>query len=392
VDQNNFALGCLFFGSFWTKAASMLSLPFLAIYLFQNTHFAPWLIGFIIGCQPFSGCISGFFGGYFSDHFDRIQLIILSLLISTTVYFGFYFTAALNFRETDKVILFCIFNLINGLSSSIYSPISQAIISDLTSPDNKVKSLQMRYMCLNTGAAIGPVIGAYAGVASGEYAFFLTAILYAIFSTIFWLGLKNKIPMKSKVSEKIKVLSSIKLLIQDRKFTIFIISSIFFTAAYSQIESNLSLVIKSSFTNGIIFFSWMLSLNAAAVVIMQPPVYWFVRNLTPKKVVFIGSLIFSITCMMAFSLHPSKSLYVFFILLITLGEVLVIPTQSVITDSLAPAGKQGLYFGASTLRQLGYGIGPILGGLTLQIFSGHFIFLLMFILVILSSFLDLVLG
>jgi MFS family permease len=124
----------------------------------------------------------------------------------------------------------------------------------------------------------------------------------------------------------------------------------------------------------------MYSLNAVIVVLLQPFSYMLTSKREPYKVIFWGNAIFVMACLITFLFPFSKSLFVFFIIMITVGEVLVVPTQSVLTDLLAPPEQRGLYFGAATLRQAGSAAGPMLGGFALEKFGQSAVFLLMMML------------
>lgn len=57
---------------------------------------------------------------------------------------------------------------------------------------------------------------------------------------------------------------------------------------------------------------------------------------------------------------------IFSTLLLTLGEIIVMPTLNIATDLLAPAGKRGITFGISNMAYLGTAVSPLLGGFLLQ--------------------------
>ncbi|PIR11346.1 MAG: hypothetical protein COV52_04395 [Gammaproteobacteria bacterium CG11_big_fil_rev_8_21_14_0_20_46_22] len=378
----------ILFGNFWTKAASMLSLPFLAIYLSAHTTLSAGWIGFIVGCQPFAACLAGFWGGHLSDYFGRHRIILISLVMSAVVYFVFYLATMVNTASIDKVVIFSVLNFFNGLFSSFFSPVSQALISDNCEAQEKIKFLHARYLVANIGAAMGPVIGAYIGASGGRVAFLLSAILFLIY-TVFVVLVIRKIKSSKKPNGSYKSLwASIKLVINHKKFSLFVLSAIFFSMAYAQITSNFSLILERSFVDGVRFFSWMCALNGLAVVAFQPLMYMATKNLSPRKVVFWGNLIFSMSCLLMALLPIYKSLIIVFMLAITLGEVLVVPTQSVMTDLFAPEDKRGLFFGAASLRQMGASFGPFAGGLAFQFFGHTAVFLLMTVLTIFSAFLN----
>ena len=57
----------LILGTVMARAASSMSLPFLAIYLARHTSMSAVMIGIVIGMGSLAGTIGGFIGGTLSD-------------------------------------------------------------------------------------------------------------------------------------------------------------------------------------------------------------------------------------------------------------------------------------------------------------------------------------
>ncbi|KQV33035.1 MULTISPECIES: hypothetical protein [unclassified Rhizobium] len=63
-------------------------------------------------------------------------------------------------------------------------------------------------------------------------------------------------------------------------------------------------------------------------------------------------------------------------LIFTIGEILVIPSEYVLVDNIAPARNRGSCFGAHSISAVGSFIGPTLGGLILGMLGGPAMFVL----------------
>ena len=61
------------------RAASSMSLPFLAIYLAKHSTMSPGLIGIVIGMGALAGTFGGFIGGTLSDRFGRRVIMLAAL-------------------------------------------------------------------------------------------------------------------------------------------------------------------------------------------------------------------------------------------------------------------------------------------------------------------------
>jgi MFS family permease len=59
---------------------------------------------------------------------------------------------------------------------------------------------------------------------------------------------------------------------------------------------------------------------------------------------------------------------------LSLGEVILFPTFSLLIDRIAPENMRGTYFGASGLVALGVSLSPFIGGIVLQYAGGPALF------------------
>ena len=254
--SNNLLLWIVLIGVFWIKASSLLSMPFLTIFLYKNTHLSLVHIGIIVGFQPLALCFGSIFGGYLSDILKRQHIILLSVFIGALVFLGFYISAKY-LSSNIQIISFGALNLINGIRSALFSPTSRAIISDISkSPQDSIKYLHLRYLALNLGAALGPLLGAYAGIAANTEAFLITGVLYLIYACILLIIL-NKYLSKSVKIETTNVLSysffaAIKYLVNNYLFLSLLFSLIVFNIIYIQLTSNYALIISKNIVNGTI--------------------------------------------------------------------------------------------------------------------------------------------
>jgi MFS family permease len=155
-------------------------------------------------------------------------------------------------------------------------------------------------------------------------------------------------------------------LLKKKHFVYLLASLTIFNILYVQLTSNLGLIIGQNIANGIVFFSWMLSLNAVLVVILQPILFSLVKNNIQNKVILHGYCIFFLAlCVMCF-FPLSKPLVIFFVICLTIAEIMVFPTSSVVVGEIVEEKYRGMAYGVIDLEYLGSAIGPVIGGIILQ--------------------------
>ncbi len=360
-------------GVMWTKAALLLSMPFLTLYLYKSTDLSIITIGLIVGAQPFALCFGSVIGGYLADIFKRQTLILFSILISSFVFMGFFLVSQYLLADF-KIIALVLLNLLNGFCAALFSPVSRVIISDAAvTPEENIKFLHLRYFALNIGGTVGPLLGAYAGLSGSNQAFLITSILYFIYAIVLYFALKNykQAIIKYAVSrfnfkEFIQTLSE---LMRNKLFISLLLSLILFNVIYVQLSSNLGLIINKNIADGTLFFSWMLSLNALLVVILQPIIFKLIKSRRQSHVIFCGFVIISLCSLLLVFLAVNKVTLVFFVLCLTIAEILIFPTGSILVTEVTPEMYLGIAFGVIDLEYFGSAIGPAVGGLILQFFN-----------------------
>ncbi|WP_433743852.1 MDR family MFS transporter [Falsibacillus pallidus] len=363
-------------GTILARGAAFMSLPFLAIYLSKTANISPVLIGITIGMSPLAATIGGFVGGQLSDKFGRKLIMLISLFGISVVFFGF--------SMASHPIAFIILNTCSGFLNSFFEPTSQALIADITEKDKRMKAFSLRYTAINIGASAGPLLGAYFATVQANLTFLITGIIYLIYGVLLWMLMNRfKITSEPAGAKKVSFKDSINVLKDDKALRYFIIGGILIALGYSQIESNLPQHLEHTVKNGIALYSILLSINAVFVILMQLPISTFVEKFAVMKVMMAGA-VFLCLGLFGFGFSFNWPTAIASMIALTIGEILIFPSSSVVIDKLAPDHLRGTYFGANQFRKIGQFIGPIFGGYLLKHIGGMNGFYLIALLTFLS--------
>ncbi|UJF36395.1 MDR family MFS transporter [Paenibacillus hexagrammi] len=363
----------LILGTVMARAASSMSLPFLAIYLAKHTSMSEVMIGVVIGMGALAGTAGGFIGGTLSDAFGRRIIMLAALFGWAFVFTGFSFVSL--------PVCFMLLNMVNGLCRSFYEPVSQALMADLTEPAKRFKVFSMRYMAINVGVAVGPLLGAYFATLDGALPFLLTGVVYLIYAIALWL-LLSYFGIKSIEGEKkapVTLRAAWSIIRSDITFRYYITGGIVGAIGYSQVMVTLSQYMEQSFSDGVKIFALLMSVNAIAVISMQIPLTKWAERFRPFVAIAAGNLMFALGDV-GFAFSHSAAALVISMVVFTMGEILNYPAANVLIDKLAPENMRGTYFGAQTFTNIGHFAGPWIGGLLLSSFGGNVLFLTMSIL------------
>ncbi|MFF8383048.1 MFS transporter [Streptomyces kanasensis] len=377
--------------TFFLKLVSYLCIPFMTIFLSRNADLPAHVIGLLVGLNQIGSLTAGFFSGVLADRIGRRRILLVGLF-GTALVFGLLFAVATYLRQSVAFpVLFGVLNVSYGVMSAFFWPVTQVVMADSLPKEQRPVLFRHRYVLTNTAVAVGPPTGAFLGLASDRLAFVIAGACYLLFALAYaWLGRGTEYgapvppPAASAPAAGAKAAGdrrsftgALRVLAADRAFRSLTVSMILFTLAYCQIESNLSRIVSTRFPDGIRFFAVLLTVNAVAVIALQPLASRAAERLGPRRTLLAGNALFAVVCLLFPLTGSGRAALVALVVLISLAEVLVVPTVSVVVDELAPPDLRGTYFGAATLRNLGLGLGPAAGGLVLTLFPRELLFVFM---------------
>jgi len=358
----------LLIGTVLTRGSAFMTLPFLSIYLSRNMDLSPIIIGLTVGMSPLMGTVGGFIGGHLSDRFGRRSVMLTALFTLAMVYYGFTIATGQGW--------FILLNALNGLCTSFFEPTSQALMADLTNKDKRMKVYSLRYTAINIGASVGPLIGAYLANTSAKLSFAITGTTYLIYAFVLVYFMKKLIiPREEQQSKKnISFAESFRIIKTDKALRYLIIGIILVNIGYVQIDSNLPQILEGTLENGVVIFSILITINAVMVVFLQMPISHVAEKFRIMQVMVVGA-IFMAAGLIGFSLVNGWVSAIIAMVLLTFGEILIFPSNSMMIDMLAPDHLRGTYFGAAQFRKIGNFLGPVVGGYLLSHFQGQIMFL-----------------
>ncbi|MBO0961711.1 MFS transporter [Neobacillus sp. MM2021_6] len=371
VGQFHPIVWVLLIGTALSRGSAFMTLPFLSIYLSRHMDLSPVIIGITVGMSPLMATVGGFIGGHLSDRYGRKPIMLVSLFMVAFVYYGFTVATGQGW--------FILLNALNGLSNSFFEPTAQALMADLTEKTKRMRVYSLRYTAMNIGASVGPLIGAYLANTSAKLSFGITGTIYLLYALVLVYFLKRlEVPVSQEKHNK-KVVSfgaAFQIIKTDKALRYLIIGIILVNMGYVQIDSNLPQILEGTVENGVFIFSLLITINAVMVVVLQMPISHLAERFKLMQVMVVGAF-----CMAAgligFSFASGWVTCIIAIVLLTLGEILIFPSNSMMIDKLAPEHLRGTYFGAAQFRKIGNFLGPVIGGYLLSHFNGQIMFWVM---------------
>ncbi|WP_426127590.1 MFS transporter [Pararhizobium sp. PWRC1-1] len=347
--------------------ARSMSLAFLAIKLQQSFGLSPAMIGALLGVGPLLGALAAPFAGSLSDKVGRKSVLIITLLAMALS------LAGMGMAQT--VTAFCLAQIVSAIAVAIYEPITRALMSDVCTEPLRLKYFTWRYTAINAGWAIGPLIGVAAGAASSGL-FLAAAVVYVIFAALFYARTIPVAETSTKhPAETLSLLQSIRAAARDPRLAFFVGGGTLLIAVYGQWSATLAPYLTGSMDGGVEIFAYLVSIHGAVVLIGNPFARRFIERVGGLAALVAGCVLFLVSeigfLASAGFLGLAISMVVF-----TIGEILVVPSEYMLVDGIANDRNRGSYFGAHSFSTIGNFVGPTLGGLMLGAFGGAGMFLL----------------
>ena len=389
VDRPPFLAKLLVAGSGIMSLAIAITVPFLAIFLSRELDMAPTTIGLLIGSSVFFSIFAGFLGGTLSDIFGRTRVLLCSMLGVSLSFIGFYLG--------EHVALMFVFNATLALSTASFSPVGKALLSDLLPSGERVRWFSYQYLVANVGFAVGPLIGVFLGLSGGRTAFLVAAVAYAVYFVLLAGSLRTGRAVVTSTPEPTEgtVLSrfadSARAVATDRRLLCLLIASLLLESVHLRISALLAQDLDMDFADGARILAIVMATNAITVVVFQLFASKFVTRRDPVTAIVIGGVLM-FAGMAGFATATTTWHFVIAMVVFSIGETFIVPSEFAVIDRIAPEDRRGSYFGAQTFGQLGGFVGPYLGGLLLATWNGTVMFFAIGSLALLSAAFYVVVG
>lgn len=344
----------VFGGTLINSIGGGMVFPFLTLYLNQHLNISMTGVGVILAFWSVSGLVGQIAGGAFADRFGRKRLMAISLLINAFALGAFGF--ANSFSAAVAVVV------VAGFVNALYQPARDAMIADLVGSEKRPQAYSLIRVVANFGLTLGPAIGGFLAAQSYLIPFLVNAAAIFTYFLITALLVRETKPAILAHHESAAP-GNLFTVFRDTRFMIFLGGGILCTLLAAQMMTVLPVYMNGTFGLGASYYGWVMTTNAGMVVLLQFLITRATSPLPRLALAAIGAILYGLG-VGSVGLGNAFPHFILAMALYTLGELILVPTASALTADLAPANLRGRYMGMYGLTwAVGFGIGPILGGL-----------------------------
>lgn len=347
--------------SFVDRVGGTMIFPFFALYITHKFNVGMTQAGMLLGTFSLFGMIGSFIGGALTDRFGRKFMVIFGLVFSAT--------SALSMGFANDLRLFYVLAATVGLLSDIAGPAWQAMIADILPEDKRTDGYGLLRVVANMAWIVGPTIGGLMAARSYLFLFIFDSVCSLITaSIIFRLIPETKPePVAGKPEESlVKTILGYGNVFTDRLFMAYIGASMLMLLVYLQMYSTLSVYLRDNFGVTPQGYGFILTSSAITVIFFQ---FWMTRRVKqypPMLMMALGSAFYVVGFTM-FGYVTAYYLFVAAVVVITIGEMIVMPVSQALAANFAPEEMRGRYMAVFGLCWgLPSLVGPTLAGLILD--------------------------
>ncbi|MBN1450145.1 MAG: MFS transporter [Anaerolineales bacterium] len=345
----------LFWGMLLSTIGSSMIWPFLMVYASERLNLPLTQTASLVTLNSTASLIMTFAAGQITDRVGRKLVMVVSLLSNAVVYL--FFSHAATYSQ------FAIVMVLLGACNPLYRVGADAMMADIIGPEKRADAYSILRMSNNAGIAIGPAVGGFLAAASPYLAFYIASTGLFLFGLLILLFARETLPER-EAGQKVKRerWGGYDRVLRDWPF-ITTVTNI----TFGLITASLMWVLLPVYATKVIgipkqLYGFIPTTNALMVVFLQVLVTQWTKKHPPLRMIALGMFFYAIG---VGSVVLGTGFWSFWtsMVIITIGELIIVPTSSTYVANLAPADMRGRYMSIYGLTwSLSIGIGPLLGG------------------------------
>ena len=326
--------------------------PFLGIWAIKHLGASQTQLGvaYAIGAGTAIGV--GYAAGHWSDKIGRRPMILAGWAGEAVAPLGLLFVGH---HVLAGLVLLTALPVVGSLGGAA----DQAMVADLVAPERQEAAYAAVRVANNLGIAIGPVIGGILLIGGHwPHLWIGTLMMAAVSTSIAYRYLPRR---GAYAPEGPPERGSFKVIVRDRPFLLFMLSSLFATMTYIAFETLLP--ISATTTHHLAPAAWgfLMILNPLLVTVFQLRLIRWTVTVPPAVKLGLAMPMMGVPFLLL-NWNGSAGVIAVVIVIFVTGEMLWVPTSQAVVAALAPADIRGAYMGAfGGTWSVGWALTPFLG-------------------------------
>ncbi len=347
--------------TFIDSVGGAILFPFFTLYVTAKFEVGMTEVGGIFMAFSLASVVGTTLGGALSDRMGRKGILLFGLLASAI--------SSLFMGLVSDFSLFIATAVFVGLFANAGGPARQAMVADILPVAQRAQGYGVLRVVQNLAVTIGPAIGGLLAVRSYLSLFVLDAVSSLITALAVYLLLAETKPTPAADEQPettLETFAGYGKVLRDGVFMIFMLASVLMVLVYMQMNGTLAVYLRDMHGVSERGFGWILSMNAAMVVLFQFAITRRIEARPPFLILALGMALYAAGFAM-YGFVSTYPLFLFAMVVITLGEMLTVPVSQAVVARLAPEDMRGRYMAVSGFSWImPSAVGLLLAGLIMD--------------------------
>ena len=346
-------------------------MPFMSLYLHKSKGYELSEIGLIMISLGLGSVSGNYIGGKLVDRFGQYHIQISSLFLTGLIFIGFPMLEGM----LELMVGMFVLNLV----ADTLRPANMAAIAIYGSPEIQTRAVSLNRLAINLGFSIGP---AMAGILAGKYGynflFYIDGVTCLLASLGVYLLLPRKEERRSKSVERKQ--ANKKILYRDKNYHYFLFLVLIVALCFVQFFHTIPMFWDIGLGLSEAQIGKLLALNGMIIFLMEMPIihYLVEKGINKLYVIKIGVVFMGLGFFVFVMPLTLMVILILFTILLTIGEILSLPSQVSYSldraDPIIRGNYMGWYGSTWSIAQI---IGPAAG----FFIADHFGFTTLWILI-----------
>ncbi len=341
-----------------TAGGSMIW-PFLLIYASGKLHLPLSTVATLISINAGTGLFSSFLAGTLADKIGRKAVMVFSLALNGVAYF--FLMSAETYPQ------FVALMILIGLSNPLYQVGADAMLADMIPSEKRTDAYAINRIANNAAFGIGPAIGGFLASTSYNLAFYGAAIGFIAYSLLLFFfaheTLDKTLIAQAQNDSAVPIRGEgYARVFRDRKYMAFVLLMGMGLIAPTMVWVLMPVYANTNYHISEAMYGWIPTTNALMCVFVQYAVTQVTRKHKTLPVTAVGMLIYAISVGSVMLMSQFWGFWLSMVIL-TFGELILVPTASKYVADIAPADMRGRYM---SIYWIGWGLArtlaPLIGG------------------------------
>ena len=347
----------MFWGMLISAIGASMIWPFLMIYVSERLNLPMTAVASLMTLNAATGLVFSFVAGPLTDRFGRKWVMVVSLAVNGLVY--------LMMSQAATLPEFALLMALAGAFNPLYRVGADAMMADLIPSEQRLDAFSLLRMSNNLGVALGPAIGGFIATRSYTIAFYFAAAGMIIYSLLLAFRAVETLPNNPRTEgpAQREKLGGYGRILGDRQFISFVAAFTLTQMCATLVWVLMAVYAKTNYEVPENLYGLIATTNAVIVVLFQVSVTQISKKHPPLRALAVGSLFYAVG---VGSVALGQGFWGFWLSMVILsfGELILIPTSTSYAANLAPAEMRGRYMSVYGLTWgLAAGIGPVVGGM-----------------------------